>query len=212
MFSDTSHSIQFGHEFVLIQRTREIAGKGFSTIAIPKPGKKPPAAKIDPAITKIHDALFHQGEYLSALGARIHHTVRLMECLYEKNEKMAIATMQKVKIIQHEYVHVLRIIAAMKAYKKHIKLGLMNSKGVEKMLKEIEMVPWNKKPSNAGKNAMVIMIEKQQYFPVMSTGGKISFSSNMPPVVDTEATCSSENFSASSRTSVSSHSRTRMSF
>ena len=103
MFSDTSQSIQFGHEFVLHQRTRDIATKGFSTIALPKPSGKPPKQeKIQPCIDKIHDALYDQEDYVTGLSVRIHHTSRLMDRLNGRDDKMAIATMQKVKSIQHE--------------------------------------------------------------------------------------------------------------
>jgi hypothetical protein len=200
MFSDTSDSMQFGHDFVLHQRVKEIAAKGFSTISAPKPGKKPPVSKIEPFVTMIRDAIGQQEEYLGGLVIRIHHMVRLMECLYEKDDKMAIATMQKIKTVQHEYVHVLRVIAGMKAYEMHIQLGLMGLKNVQKRLKEIETVPWNHKPSNAGKDSLVVMVEEKRYFPVMSSGGKIGFSSK-PPELGSSETCSvSETFSATSST------------
>ena len=200
MFSDTSNSMQFGNEFVLQQRVRDIATKGFSTISVPKSGKKPPASKIEPAVMMIHDAIDHQEDYLGGLAIRIHHTVRLMECLYGKDDKMAVATMQKIKTIQHEYVHVLRVIAGMKAYQKHIQLGLMGVQNAKKSLKEIETVPWNHKPSNAGKDSLVVMVEEKRYFPVMSSGGKIGFSSK-PPELGSSETCSvSETFSATSST------------
>ena len=182
MFLDTSHSMQFGHEFVLQQRTREIATKGFSSIAIPKPGKAPPASKVEPAITIIHEAIENQEDYLGGLAVRIHHTARLMECLNGKDDKMAISTMHKVKSIQHEYVHVLRLIAGLKAFEKQVKLGLMSHKNPEPFLKELLNVPWPNKPSTAGKPEMEAMIEEQLYFPVMSMGGKITFT-DKPPVL-----------------------------
>mmetsp|Transcript_19146 Transcript_19146/g.47336 ORF Transcript_19146/g.47336 Transcript_19146/m.47336 type:complete len:223 (+) Transcript_19146:113-781(+) len=199
MFSDTSRSMQFGHEFVLQQRVRDIAAKGFSTISIPKAGKKPPASKVEPAVMLINDAIDHQEDYLGGLSIRIHHTVRLMERLYGKDDKMAVSTMQKVKSIQHEYVHVLRVIAAMKAYEKHIKLGLVSLKNVKKTLKETENVPWKNKPSTAGKDAMVVMFEEKRYFPVMSSGGKIGFSSK-PPLLGSGAGSVSGTFSSTEST------------
>ena len=199
MFSDTSDSMQFGHDFVLHQRVKEIAAKGFSTISAPKPGKKPPVSKIEPFVTMIRDAIGQQEEYLGGLVIRIHHMVRLMECLYEKDDKMAIATMQKIKTVQHEYVHVLRVIAGMKAYKKYIQQGLMSLKNVQKTLCEIENVPWNTKPSTAGKDAMVVMVNEKRYFPVMSSGGgKIGLSSKPPAPADTETGSISESCSATS--------------
>ncbi|KAL3935853.1 MAG: hypothetical protein SGBAC_008708 [Bacillariaceae sp.] len=203
MFSDTSSSIAFGHEFVLQQRVRDIAAKGFSTITIPKPGKKkPPIKKIEPALTLIQHAVDQQEDYLGGLTTRLHHTVRLMERLYGLNDEVAISTMQKVKTIQHEYVHVLRVIAGMKAYAQHISLGLIGPKNILRNLKEIERVPWNKKPSTAGKDALVAMVEEKRYFPVMSTiSGKIGFSPK-PPSLDYEA--GSETFSSSSRSTFAS--------
>lgn len=57
----------------------------------------------------------------------------------------------------------------MKAYEKDVKFGLMNAKKVDKILKEIEEVPWNNIPCNSAKHAMVVMIEEQRYFPILST-------------------------------------------
>ncbi|CAJ1935753.1 unnamed protein product [Cylindrotheca closterium] len=202
MFSDTSDSIKFGNEFVLQQRVRDIATKGFSTISLPKPGKKPSPSKIEPAIALIRDAIDHQEDYLSGLTMRIHHTARLMECLYGKDDKMAISTMQKTKQIQHEYVHILRVIAGMKAFQNHIELGLIapGVKNVEKSIKEIEDCPWKNNPSTAGKDALVAMVGEKRYFPVMSSGGKIGLSSKPLSLGGSETGSVSESFSAASST------------
>lgn len=196
--------MQFGHEFVLHQRTREIATKGFSTIAVPKAGKAPPATKIEPAILQIQRAIDSQEESLSNLGLRIHHTVRLMECLNGKNDAMAISTMHKIRSIQYEYVHVLRVIEGLKAYEKHVKLGLMSPKNPEKMIKELQNVPWKNKPCTAGKDALDAMIEKQQYFPVMSRDGKITFSEKVPSSSGYETASTRSSSAASSTSGVSS--------
>lgn len=172
--------MQLGHELVLQERIRDIATKGFSTIDVPKVGNKPPARKIESAITMICDAIGHHEAYLGGLARRIHHAVRLMERLYGKDDKMAVSTMQKIKIIQREFVHVLRVIAGLKAYELHVTLGHLGTKNVQKTLKEIENARWNNKPSTAGKDALVVMVKEQRYFPVMTSSGKIRFSSQPP--------------------------------
>ncbi|KAL3935852.1 MAG: hypothetical protein SGBAC_008707, partial [Bacillariaceae sp.] len=110
-----------------------------------------------------------QEEHLGGLATRLYHTVRLMGRLYGKNDKAAISTLQKVKPIQLEFVHVLRVVAGMKAFEKHISLGHMSHKNVRRNLKEIERVPWNKKPRSVlGKDALTVMIDEKRYFPTMS--------------------------------------------
>jgi plasmid rolling circle replication initiator protein Rep len=202
MFSDATHAIAFGKQFAFQQRAKEIATKGFSKTQIPKARhKKPPAKDLDPVLNKILYAIEEQEEILHGLSIRIYHSARLATKLVKNNPKTAASTMRKVKSIQQEYVHVLRVKAGTKAYQKHVTLGLQDLKDVEKNLEGLKNCFWNKKETTATDDALIAQLETEKLFPVMDSQGKISFSKD-PSFISGSVT-SSEAFSTTSSTGFS---------
>jgi hypothetical protein len=200
MFSDTTQAIAFGKQFAFQQRAKEVATNGFSKTQIPKTGlKKPPAKDLDPVLNKILFAIEEQEEILQGLSIRIYRSANLATKLAKHNPKMAASTMRKVKSIQQEYVHVLRVKAGTKEYQKHVKLGLQDLKDVEKNLEGLKNCHWNNKQTTASDDALIAQLETEKFFPEMDSQGKISFSKD--PLFMSGSVTSSEAFSTTSSTS-----------
>ncbi|KAL3933952.1 MAG: hypothetical protein SGBAC_010181 [Bacillariaceae sp.] len=167
----------FGKQMILMQRVKDISTRGSSKIAIPKTGKTPAADKLHTELPKVEIALLEQEELLRAFSLRISHTARLAERLLKNGDTtMTVATMRKIKSIQQEYVHVLRVVAALKEYETYIGAGLLSMKNVSKDIETILSAHWNTKPAKCNDTEVLSQVAAKQFFPTMNASGAIAFS------------------------------------
>ncbi|CAJ1948617.1 unnamed protein product [Cylindrotheca closterium] len=171
----------FAKQFILMQRVKDISARGTSKIAVPK-AVEPLAAseKLEAALVTIADAIVEQENLLRGLALRIHHTARVAERLFKKgNTTMTVATMRKVKSIQQEYVHVLRVVNALKEYETYVQTGLLSTKHVPKDVDVIKSAQ-NTKASKYNDTEILSQVAAKQFFPIMDSAGAISYSRESP--------------------------------
>eukprot|EP00980_Cylindrotheca_fusiformis_P017346 scaffold5380_cov131-Cylindrotheca_fusiformis.AAC.23 len=204
MLTHSSGVVAFGKQFVFEQRAVEIATRGWSTTKLPKKGlTKPPADKLAPIVNKIMCAIEHQDEILLGLTIRLYQTSRLAMKIVKGNPDMAASTMLRVKSIQAEYVHNLRVKAGMEAYLQHVENGLQDFKNVERVLEELKSVRWNKSnPKDYPKDVLLTQLKHELFFPRMDTKGKISYGNldSLSQRVVTSSEFGSSSFSQTSST------------
>lgn len=186
-----SQSMPFGKQLILMQRVKDIATKGSSLVAIPKAANKDPPSiyKLPTVLPTIANAIFEQQDMLRGLSLRINHTARVADRLFQKGDTtMTVATMRKVMSIQQEYVHVLRVVAALKEYETYVKTGLLGTKNVSKDIEAIKSAPWNSKPPNYNDTEVLSQVAAKQFFPIMGSGGTLSYSADQSSFTSSEPT------------------------
>eukprot|EP00980_Cylindrotheca_fusiformis_P017348 scaffold5380_cov131-Cylindrotheca_fusiformis.AAC.25 len=87
---------------------------------------------------------------------------------------MALTMMEKVKCLQQEFVHILRVIAGMQAYKTHVRNGLQHLKNVDSTLQSLKDVSWNKEATKTSTDTLLQQLKSECFFPSMDAQGRIT--------------------------------------
>jgi hypothetical protein len=194
-YSDTA---PFCNHAVALHRTNEIAAEGFSRTKLPSG-----YSKLSNLSEETKNAiLLAQAAQQDQVLALKRHVVKLQVAVdiaeryfIAGHEKLSAKGMKKVKFIQQEYIHILRLIEAFKAFEHHLQFGFLNLDTIEDDLDEIKSVPCSKQPCTDSEEDLVTQLMDQKFspmlFPLLGGGVKIHYSSNPPK--DASSSSSSPN-------------------
>ncbi|KAL3933951.1 MAG: hypothetical protein SGBAC_010180 [Bacillariaceae sp.] len=183
-YSDTA---PFCNHAVAFQRTKEITAEGFSMIKLPSGYSKiaNPSLELCKATFLLETAQSDQELALQRYIVKLQVAVDIAERYFiAGHEKLAAKGMRKVKIIQQEYIHILRQREALKDFENSLQYGLLNLETIEDDLKEIKTFPCPKQPCTDSDEDLVSQLMDQKFFPMLfpllGGGVNIHYSENPP--------------------------------
>ncbi|CAJ1948615.1 unnamed protein product [Cylindrotheca closterium] len=184
IYSDTA---PFCNHAVALHRTKEIATEGYSMVKLPSGYSKlnNPCAETKHAFGLVQQARQDQVLALKRHVVKLQVAVDIAERYFiAGHERLSAKGMKKVKFIQQEYLHILRLIEAFKAFEGHLQYGFMNLDTIEDDIEEIKSVPSSKTPCTECDEDLVTQLMDQKFFPMLfpllGGGVKIHYSHNPP--------------------------------
>lgn len=174
------------HE-VGIVHAKNIATRGFSTVRVPTGYLKTenPSSKQKAVIAIISQAREQQETTVQSLIKKIKMTVNQANVSLKDSDKEAVyEAMRRVKDLQQEYLHALRVIEGLNAYENFVLRGIVDLAKAKGDIEDLNSTGWEPTPSECSNEDLLAELEEKKFyprlFPILGGGVKVYFSENPP--------------------------------